>query len=272
MSDVPKYDRTSDSQEHITTYTIEGALTWYLLLLEHSVDAFEMLADSFIKAHAGARKDQARKADIFSIAQQESKLLREFITRFQKERMLLPVIPDKWVTEIRIEDDHLGFLALIKGRDRDKNWEKFKDDFDVDGRSSKSRCLPYEKADRRENKGFFSPDRFAPERRTDRGRNNRSLQDKEVSGIQDSTYPRLSNYNFNISIVELVSTIRNINEARFLKPIRFDPSQRDRNLCCEYHGTHGHRTWDCRHLREEVATLLKNGHLRQFLCDRAENN
>nr|XP_009777583.1 PREDICTED: uncharacterized protein LOC104227123 [Nicotiana sylvestris] len=33
-----------------------------------------------------------------------------------------------------------------------------------------------------------------------------------------------------------------------------------------------HRTGDCRHLREEVATLLKNGHLREFLSNRAKNS
>ncbi|XP_070050933.1 uncharacterized protein [Nicotiana tomentosiformis] len=31
-------------------------------------------------------------------------------------------------------------------------------------------------------------------------------------------------------------------------------------------------TGDCRYLREEVATLLKNGHLREFLSKRAKNN
>ncbi|XP_070036732.1 uncharacterized protein [Nicotiana tomentosiformis] len=54
--------------------------------------------------------------------------------------------------------------------------------------------------------------------------------------------------------------------------MRSDSSQRDPNLWCEYHGTNGHRTRDCRHLREEEATLLKNGHLREFLSDRAKNN
>ncbi|XP_019233664.1 PREDICTED: uncharacterized protein LOC109214225 [Nicotiana attenuata] len=49
-------------------------------------------------------------------------------------------------------------------------------------------------------------------------------------------------------------------------------TQRDPNLWCEYHGTNGHWTRDCRHLREEVATLLKNDHLREFLSDRAKNN
>ncbi|XP_016466990.2 uncharacterized protein LOC107789645 [Nicotiana tabacum] len=54
--------------------------------------------------------------------------------------------------------------------------------------------------------------------------------------------------------------------------MRFDPIQRDPNLWCKYHGTIGHQTGDCRHLHEEVATLLKNGHLREFLSDRAKNN
>lgn len=101
MPEVPKYDGTSDPHEHITTYTTavkendlaphgiesvllkkfgeiltKGALTWYSLLPEHSIDSFEMLADSFIKAHAGARKVQAQKADIFRITQGESELLR----------------------------------------------------------------------------------------------------------------------------------------------------------------------------------------------------
>ncbi|XP_070022656.1 uncharacterized protein [Nicotiana sylvestris] len=80
--------------------------------------------------------------------------------------------------------------------------------------------------------------------------NNTLLDDKEISGSRDSSYPRLSKYNFNISVAELVSAMRNIKESR----------------------TNGHQTRDCRHLREEVVTLLNNGHLREFLSDRAKNN
>lgn len=233
MPHVPNYDRTSDPQEHITTYTTavkgndlaphkigsvllkkfgetltKGALTWYSLLPEHSIDSFEMLADSFIKTHAGARK-----ADIFRIAQGESELLREFVTRFQKERILLPVVPDKWAAEvftkslnprssdasrklkesllefqattwadvhngykskIRIEDDQLGFLASAKGRDREKKKDKSRDDFDIDRRSSRGQFLPYKRSEGR-NRGFRSADRFTTNRRTDHCRNNRSF-------------------------------------------------------------------------------------------------
>nr|XP_016501398.1 PREDICTED: uncharacterized protein LOC107819764 [Nicotiana tabacum] len=41
---------------------------------------------------------------------------------------------------------------------------------------------------------------------------------------------------------------------------------------CKYHGMHGHRSEDCRQLREEVARLFNEGHLREFLSDRAKNH
>ncbi|XP_070004482.1 uncharacterized protein [Nicotiana sylvestris] len=66
--------------------------------------------------------------------------------------------------------------------------------------------------------------------------------------------------------------MRNIKEAWFSKPMRSDRGQIYPYLWCEYHKTNGHRIGDCRHLREEVATLLKNGLFREFLSDRAMNN
>ncbi|MCD9644553.1 hypothetical protein HAX54_032834 [Datura stramonium] len=39
---------------------------------------FEILANAFVKEHAGARKVQPRKEDLFKIALNDSKLLREF--------------------------------------------------------------------------------------------------------------------------------------------------------------------------------------------------
>ncbi|XP_070037118.1 uncharacterized protein [Nicotiana tomentosiformis] len=41
---------------------------------------------------------------------------------------------------------------------------------------------------------------------------------------------------------------------------------------CKYHDSHGHKTKDCRQLREEVGRLFNNGNLREFLRDRAKNH
>ncbi|XP_019251257.1 PREDICTED: uncharacterized protein LOC109230189 [Nicotiana attenuata] len=269
MLEVPKYDGTSDPQEHITTYTTtvkgndlapheieyvllkkigetltRGALTWYSLLPEHSIDSFEMLADCFINAHAGARK---------------------------KERILLPAVLDEWTTEAftkglnptssdasqKLKESLLEFEATTWADAH--NWYESKIRIKDDQTKSRGR-------------GFRIAYKFTINRRTDRGRNNRSLQDKETSGSRDPSYPKLSEYNFNVSVVELVSAMRNIKEARFRRPMRFDPSKRDPNLWCKYHGMNGHQTSDCRHLRKELKTLLNNGNLREFLSDRAKNN
>ncbi|XP_070026103.1 uncharacterized protein [Nicotiana sylvestris] len=53
--------------------------------------------DSFIKAHSGAQKVKKRMEDIFKIKQGDSELLREFVNRFQHERMMLPRVLDNWV-------------------------------------------------------------------------------------------------------------------------------------------------------------------------------
>ncbi|XP_070006264.1 uncharacterized protein [Nicotiana sylvestris] len=43
-------------------------------------------------------------------------------------------------------------------------------------------------------------------------------------------------------------------------------------MMCKYHGTHSHKIEDCRQLREEIARLFNEGHLREFLSDRAKNH
>ncbi|XP_070040127.1 uncharacterized protein [Nicotiana tomentosiformis] len=151
-----------------------------------------MIADSFIKAHVGAKKVQARKADIFRIAQGEPELLREFITQFQNERMLLLVVPGEWAAE-----------AFTKGL---------------------------------------------------------NLMSQDAS------------QKLKESLHEFQAMIWMDVHNQYESKIRIKDDQRDPNLWCEYHGTNGHRTGDCRHLREEVETLLKNGNLKEFLSGRAKNN
>ena len=74
----------------------KGALTWYSLLSENSINSFVELADSFIKAHSGAQRVEKRMEDIFKIKKGGSELLRDFVDRFQRERMTLPRVPDNW--------------------------------------------------------------------------------------------------------------------------------------------------------------------------------
>ncbi|XP_060200295.1 uncharacterized protein LOC132628534 [Lycium barbarum] len=110
--------------------------------------------------------------------------------------------------------------------------------------------------------------------RIDRSPSSRGLQFRgdTSESANNGDNPRLSEYNFNIDVTDLVSAVGHIKDARWPRPLRFDPAQRYPSVMYEYHSTHGHRIEDCHQLREEVARLLKNGHLREFLSDRAKGS
>ncbi|XP_059291428.1 uncharacterized protein LOC132044913 [Lycium ferocissimum] len=124
MPDIPKYNGTTDPNEHVTAYTCaikgndladderesvllkkfgetlsKGAMIWYHNLPEHSIDSFAMLADAFVKAHAGAIKVETRKSDLFNVKQRDDETLHEFVARFQMERMDLPPVTDDWAVQ-----------------------------------------------------------------------------------------------------------------------------------------------------------------------------
>nr|XP_009615093.1 uncharacterized protein LOC104107884 [Nicotiana tomentosiformis]XP_016512940.1 PREDICTED: uncharacterized protein LOC107829982 [Nicotiana tabacum] len=165
----------------------------------------EWAAEAFTKGLNPLSSDASRK-------------LKESLLEFQATTW--EDVHNRYESKIRTEDDQLGSSASLKGRNLYRNQDKLKNDFDVDQRPSRSHFQPYERADGC-GKRFQSSNMFIFDRRTDRGQNSRSLQEKEAPGSRDPSSPR---------------------------------------------------TRDYQHLREEVATLLKNGHLREFLSDPVKNN
>ncbi|XP_070017792.1 uncharacterized protein [Nicotiana sylvestris] len=98
---------------------------------------------------------------------------------------------------------------------------------------------------------------------------NKSGFDKHV---EPKEAPQLLEYNFSVDASGIVSVIGRIKDTRWLRPLQTDPAQRNPNQMCKYHGTYSHRTEDCRQLKEEVARLFNEGHLREFLSDPGKNH
>nr|XP_009595481.1 uncharacterized protein LOC104091771 [Nicotiana tomentosiformis] len=283
-------------------------MIWYHNLPPNSIDSFAMLADAFVKAHAGTIKFETRKSYLFKVKHRDNKLLREFVSRFQMERMDLHPVADYWAVQaftqglnprsfvasqqlkqnlvehlvvtwadvhnryrskIRVEDDQLGGPSgsVYPNRVNDRS----KRIMDQEPRLVRDRYQLYN-SDKIGNGSGRHPTRN--DRRSDQGPNNRGLMnkqgfDKSLGGWET---PRLSEYNFNLDAASIVLAIGRIKETKWLRPLQSDPAQRDNNLVCKYHGTHCHRIEDCRQLREGVARLFNNGHLREFLSERAKNH
>nr|XP_009761921.1 PREDICTED: U-box domain-containing protein 28-like [Nicotiana sylvestris] len=58
-----------------------------------------LLQNSFVKVHARAIKVEARKSDLFKVKQRDNEMFREFVSRFQMERMDLPPVADDWAVQ-----------------------------------------------------------------------------------------------------------------------------------------------------------------------------
>nr|XP_016496153.1 PREDICTED: uncharacterized protein LOC107815147 [Nicotiana tabacum] len=168
-------------------------------------------------------------------------------------------IEKQW-SKIRVEDNQLGAPSGLVYPSRLLTMEP---------KTNKERYQPYTE-DRRNTP---RPNITQNDRRTDQGQNPQGL----VSRVKFNRHtgpmevPRLSEYNFNVDVPNIISAISKIRDTRWPRPVLSDPSQRNPNLVCEFHGTHGHRTEDYRYLREEVAQLLSKGHLRELLSYRAKN-
>ncbi|XP_070052012.1 uncharacterized protein [Nicotiana tomentosiformis] len=314
MPEIAKYNGPTDPNEHVTSYTctIKGndlgddeiesvllkkfgktlskrAIIWNHNLPPNSIDSFAMLADYFVKEHAGAIKVETRKSDLFKVKQKDNGMLKEFVSRFQMERMDLPPVADDWVVQaftqglnvrssvalqqlkqnlieypaVTWADVHNRYQSKIRVEDYQlgapsgsvypvRTFDRVKRDIDCEPRPNKDRYQPYNVDRRSCGSGQNS---MRNERRNDRSQSNRGLLTKNSfdRSIMPKEAPRLSEYNFNIDVAAIVSAIRSIKDTKWPRLQKSDPTQRDPNHMCKYHGTHGHRTEDCRQLRDEVA-------------------
>ena len=53
-------------------------------------------------------------------------------------------------------------------------------------------------------------------------------------------------------------------------PLKMDPATRDRSKQCEYHRDHGHVTIECYQLRKRIDSLIRGGHLKEFITFTSE--
>ncbi|XP_060216577.1 uncharacterized protein LOC132644048 [Lycium barbarum] len=287
----------------------KGAIIWYHNLPENSIDSFSILADAFVKANVGAIKVETRKSDLFNVKKRDDETLRESVARFQMERMDLPPVTDNWAVQaftqgvnsrssitsmelkqnlkeypaiawadvhnryqskIRVEDDKIVRATSVSWHS-DKGSDRLRRVVDRDSKSSYDRYQPYP-LDRRGNR--CNSESGKNDRRNDRGQSIHGLIN--INAIDkppgNKETPRLSEYNFCVDVATIAAVIIRNKEIRHPRPIQSDPEKRDKSLICKYHHTHGHRTEDCRQLREEVARLFNLGHLREFLSERAKTH
>nr|XP_009594254.1 uncharacterized protein LOC104090778 [Nicotiana tomentosiformis] len=259
MPEIPKYNGTTNPNERVTSYTC-------------AIKGNNLEGDEIEYAHAGAIKVETRKSNFFKVRQKDNEMLREFVSRFQMERIDLPPVANDWAVQaftqglnirssvasqqlkqnlieypavtwtdvhnryqskIRVEDDQLG--APPESIYHIISIDRTKRDINRETRSNMDRYQPYN-GEYSGNKPGRNPMRN--ERRNDRGQSSRGFMSRNGfyrhTGPKEA--PRLSGYNFNADASATVSAIGRIKDIKWPRPLQTDPVQRDPNQICKYHG------------------------------------
>ena len=66
-------------------------------------------------------------------------------------------------------------------------------------------------------------------------------------------------------IEQVLMQIKDDPSLQWLKPISTPAERRDKNKYCRIHQDHGHCTDECRHLKDQVETLIRQGKLQKYV-------
>ncbi|KAF3515060.1 hypothetical protein F2Q69_00006806 [Brassica cretica] len=86
-----------------------------------------------------------------------------------------------------------------------------------------------------------------------------------------STWPDISH--LSVSRLELINVLRQIGQqAKWSQKMKAPNSFWNPGFWCDFYRDHGHKTEDCIALKIEVNELLKKGHLKEFLSEKAKSH
>ncbi|XP_013651159.2 uncharacterized protein LOC106355825 [Brassica napus] len=260
---------------------IRPALQWYINLPTRSISSFASLSDKFVEQFTSSKSLEKTSDGLYEILQHRVEPLRDYINRFNQEKMAVPdcsiptvisafkrgLLPDGGLYKELTTYPCKTMEDVLSRASVQVKWEE-------DVASHAKAQLKQDKKSARSDQG--NRDERSSQRATkDSGNRNRGrflyrpLEKEE--GMSVSTWPDISH--LSIFTPELVNVFRQMGQqVKWPQKMKAPDSFRNPGLWCDFHRDHGHKTEDCIALRIEVNELLQKGHLREFLSEKAKNH
>nr|XP_016491630.1 PREDICTED: uncharacterized protein LOC107811257 [Nicotiana tabacum] len=286
MPKLPKYNGTSDPNEHITTYTCAGkgndpkydqiepvllkrfgetlskeTIMWCHNLVPDPINSLTIPAGSSIKRHADAIEATTREPDTSRAEQRGNETPWEFTPYSLMERTRLPPVSDNLAIQAftqslnkpgpaisgQFKQNLIKYLAKTWSDARTQHQSQIRVVDDHPGASS----------------GSTYPNRLLAKKPMP----NRRRFDEDA---WPTRVPRPSEYNFHIAIPNIVFAVGKTRDVEWLGPIRSNSSQRDNSMACKLHSKCGRGAEDSHQLRRKDDKTLDKNHYRELTSDRIQ--
>ncbi|XP_074297349.1 uncharacterized protein LOC141628061 [Silene latifolia] len=249
--------------------TLSGsALQWFVGLPNKSITSFADLVNVFNQQFASSRKPEKQTSDLYQIVQGFEEATRDYLNRFNKEKVAIPRC-----------DITTSIEAFRRGLHQDSDLYKdlTKHPFTTfEEVQSKAIVVMRLEEDSEPRRYTFDSDivsRKAPvEKRSERSKPySRSVNkdSKSSEGKDDADLlPKVSEYGFTTNLAGLFKALQELGRrVKWPKPLAegYSSSRKDIGKKCEFHDSNIHDTDECHSLKKEVKYHYDRGNLDHLL-------
>ncbi|XP_030945911.1 uncharacterized protein LOC115970414 [Quercus lobata] len=278
MPQVENYDGNKDPLDHLESFktlirlqglldeimykafptTLKGPIRiWFSRLTPNSISSFKELSTQFASHFIGGHRYKKSTTCLMNIKQREDEMLRSYITRFNKEALSIDEANDKILVATFTNELWKGKFLFSLYKNDPKTMS------DVLYRATKymnaedALLAHEEKPKKRERQ---------EEAQQDRGRKMARIGDKRDDRRFEPPTGRFTNFTpLNTSIDQFLMQIKDEGALTFLGKLKGDPSKRPRDKYCCFHRDHGHGTFYCYDLKQQIEALIRQGKLQKFV-------
>ncbi|XP_022868321.1 uncharacterized protein LOC111387923 [Olea europaea var. sylvestris] len=225
---IKEYDGTTDPINHPNVYT--------------DVMNLQIAPDQFSAFFASSKRIRKTAAFLMQLRQGQNETLRDFMTRFNKERLQIP---------------DLHITAAVSALTYAIKCEAFK--MSLSKTLSKTVTELLTRAEKYINmEETLNPRKVGPPHdRVEHKRQHDPNPREEHRKKQRQEVPPTPFTSLNTSKTNILMEIKDMKELKWPVRMRSPPESRDMNKYCEFHRDHGHTTENCKALQREMKPLLK---------------
>uniref|UniRef100_A0A2N9ESH3 Uncharacterized protein n=1 Tax=Fagus sylvatica TaxID=28930 RepID=A0A2N9ESH3_FAGSY len=227
------------------------------------VGSFAQLSRLFFNHFIGGQRYGRPTTHLLNVKQKERETLRSYLTRFNKETLLVDGADDKMVLTAFISGLQSGdfLFSVYKDPPNTMTEMMYEAQRYMNGEEA---LLARDQTTGKKRKGDHADCPAEPHETRPRAQRNRNRRQEDRSGRGfNERFNRFTP--LNALVDHIFMQIRNDPALKWPGKLLTDPDKRPRDKYCRFHRDHGHNTEDCYDLKRQIEELIKQGKLQRFI-------